>query len=79
MGWYGYGTGPGWAGFLAMIVTMVLFWGGLAALVVLVVRRVPVLRAHHRESAEEVLAQRLARGEIDEDEYTRLLAVLRQR
>jgi putative membrane protein len=79
MGWYGYGNGPGWVGFLAMVVAMVLFWVGLAALVVLVVRRIPVLRAHHRDSAEEVLAQRLARGEIDVDEYTRLLAVLRQR
>lgn len=33
-------------------------------------------RAHRPESAEEILADRLARGEIDVEEYNRLLAAI---
>lgn len=62
----------------AMTLMMLLFWGGLIALVVF------LARAGGRTSRdsqapttpEEVLAQRFARGEIDEDEFTRRRQVL---
>ncbi len=67
-----------WAGWLTMSVLMVLFWGVLGALVVALLRRsskrglpgaVP--------DPEDVLAQRYARGELDEVQYRRRLLALR--
>jgi putative membrane protein len=61
----------------AMTLMMLLFWGGLIALVVWLARvgggRNPrgVDETSLPETAEEVLAERFARGEIDEDEFTR--------
>lgn len=76
---YGHMSGWGW-GFMAF--GSVLFW------VLVVVGIIAVVRYLGRErdrsqpvgpTAEELLAQRFARGEIDEDEYQRCLEVLRQR
>lgn len=55
---------------LAMTFMMVLFWGGLIALAVWVVRS---LRGVHGgpSSAEARLAERFARGEIDADAFVR--------
>ena len=83
MYWWGPGM-SGW-GYALMSVSMVLFWG----LVILgdrcagevpgpllaVGRRAGVPRA----TAEQVLAERFARGEIDEQEYQSRLATLRGR
>lgn len=73
----GWGAG-GWFAMSVMMVMMVAFWGGLIALVVWGVRSAtprhegangpPVAPAR---SADEVLAERFARGEIDEEEFTR--------
>ncbi len=73
MPWY-YGPGAGWAMPLTMAVGMVVFWLGLAAVVVLVLRHNSTRR---HAGAEQVLAERLARGEIDKDEYIRLRDILR--
>lgn len=60
-----------------MILMMVLFWGPLLALVVWLVRglrtKLPRSSAEQGEplSADEVLAARFARGEIDDDELNR--------
>ena len=65
----------------AMSVTMLLFWGGLIALVVWLGRGSSE-NAQGAEEApppatpEEILAERFARGEIDEDEFTRRRQVL---
>jgi putative membrane protein len=79
-----YGHDPsGWQWFV-MSVGMILFWAALIAFGVLVFRALtrssaspataePPLRA----APEEVLAERFARGEIDEEEYRRRLTVLR--
>jgi putative membrane protein len=69
----------GWGGWL-MMVSMILFWaliviGGIAAARYFAGPR----GADARENrAEDTLAQRFAHGEIDEDEYRRRLAILRE-
>ena len=69
-------TGWGWG---AMTIGMVLFWGLLIALTVVLVRGLnrPADRAYGpRPSPQQLLAERFARGEIDEEEYGRRLATL---
>jgi putative membrane protein len=70
-------SGWGWA---AMSVTMVLIWGLIIAGAVLLIRALnrSTSGSARREPAtpKELLAERFARGEIDEEEYQRRLAVL---
>lgn len=73
MTWY-YGTPMGWGGFTMMTLTMLLFWGGVVALVVIVLRRLP-----HDGSATRILEQRLAKGEIDTEEFDRIRRTLDSR
>ncbi|HVU74565.1 MAG TPA: SHOCT domain-containing protein [Mycobacteriales bacterium] len=61
-----------------MSLMMVLFWGGVVALVVWLVRRSrtepTAAGSGSRPTStgpDEVLAERFARGEIDEDEFSR--------
>jgi putative membrane protein len=74
----------GWAGWALMTVGMVLFWALVITAVVLVVRHVAGARGSAAPPppgstrAEDVLAERFAAGEIDEDEYRRRLASLRE-
>ncbi|BAD60555.1 MULTISPECIES: SHOCT domain-containing protein [Nocardia] len=81
MFWYGDGM-SGW-GYGLMTVGMVLFWALVIVGVILTVRYLaqpsaPVGGAPIvRPSAEQVLAERFARGEIDADEYHQRLATLR--
>ncbi|WP_225920720.1 SHOCT domain-containing protein [Pseudonocardia oceani] len=60
---------------------MVFWWFAAAAVVVLLVVGASVAVAGRRDdevgSAHDVLAERFARGEIDEEEYRRRTAVLR--
>jgi len=83
MGWY-YGNGghmSGW-GWAAMTITSVLVLVLLGAIVLLLVRLGssgsadrPDLPAERR-LPEQILGERFARGEIDEEEYRRRLDVL---
>jgi len=86
MYWYGSGM-SGW-GYALMTVSMILFWGavifGIAALVRYFGRSgqppaapSPPQSAESPSSPERLLAERFARGEIDEEEYRQRLAVLR--
>jgi putative membrane protein len=80
MYWYGSGM-SGW-GYALMTISMVLFWGavifGIVALVRYAGRGEPQAGAAPQPPApERLLAERFARGEIDEDEYQRCLAALR--
>ncbi|MBW5480561.1 SHOCT domain-containing protein [Streptomyces bambusae] len=80
MFWYDHNLG-GW-GWFAMSVSMILFWALIITVAVLLFRTVnrPPHEHTHTPAAptpEQVLAHRLARGEIDEDEYQRRLAALR--
>ena len=81
---YGYdGGGWGMGGWIAMAVLMVLFWAGVVAVTVVVLRRThsdqvtPPMRPSHHE-AERILHERFARGEIDETEYNARHAALRR-
>jgi putative membrane protein len=71
-------TGWGWA---AMTISMILFWGLLILGGVLLVRTLnrpsSNPEAAPRPMPDQVLAERFARGEIDEEEYRRRLDALR--
>jgi putative membrane protein len=80
MNWYGNGMG-GW-GYALMTISVVLFWGAVIAGIVLLVRhfgrggqQTPTPPSQP-SSPEQLLAERFARGEIDEEEYQQRLAVL---
>ncbi|MFE9172176.1 SHOCT domain-containing protein [Streptomyces kebangsaanensis] len=83
MYWYPHGMN-GW-GWFAMGLGTLLFWALLIAVGVFLLRALQ--RGPERTQAhdggrpptpERLLAERFARGEIDEDEYRRRLDVLRQ-
>lgn len=68
----GWGVGA----WLMMTVVMIGFWGLIAWIVITAIRGRPSSEAPQR-SAEDILAARFARGEIDEHEYTQRLDTLR--
>ena len=73
MGWHDM-NGWNWA----WMTTMMLLFLGVVAAVVIVLARRPTTGAEPRQNtAEDTLRSRLARGEIDVDEYHRLLDTLR--
>jgi putative membrane protein len=78
----------GWGGWLLMSLSMVVFWGLVIGLLIAFLRTSGAsgqdesAEGHGRDgvsggSAEQILARRYARGEIDEAEYHRRLDVLR--
>jgi putative membrane protein len=80
-----YGGDWGWGGWVLMTVAMIVFWALLITAVVLLVRYVasPSRSGNANPGAtpagaEDVLAQRYARGEIDDDEYRRRLTLIRE-
>jgi putative membrane protein len=73
LAWFGGGWGGGpWIG-----IVWLLFWAALVVGAVYLLRRRPSHR-EPSESAAAALAERYARGEIDEDEYRKRLRVLRE-
>jgi putative membrane protein len=70
--------GDGW-GLLGALM-MLIFWGGLLAVVVFLVRGFGVRSSQREEKrrtdAREVLAERFARGEISEEEFEQRRRVL---
>ena len=68
-GWYG-----GWAG----IVWMALFWGAILGVIYVIARSVGGAGARHdrEQDAMGILAERFARGEISEEEYSERRRVL---
>lgn len=67
--------GWGWGGWLVMTLSMVAFWGLLVWTVLWVVRAGGP-RGAAGPGPERILAERFARGEIDEAEYRRRLDAL---
>ena len=68
-------TGWGWA---AMTLSMLVFWALLIAIAVVLVRTLGRPAEYRpRATPEAMLAERLARGDIDEEEYRRRLDALR--
>lgn len=76
------GNMGGW-GYALMVISFVLFWGAVIAGIVLLARALgPASQGRnnglHSRYAEDLLAERYARGEIDETEYIARLDVLRR-
>ena len=76
-----YGNGMGGWVMVLMTVTSLLFWGLVIAGVVLLVRNLgrggqATPPSGHRQVPEQILAERFARGEMNEEEYQRRLQVL---
>jgi putative membrane protein len=78
----------GWTAgsWILMTLTMLVFWGGLVLLVAWLVHSLrpgtgpaPASGAAMAQAADEVLAERFALGEIDEEEFTRRRAALHPR
>ncbi|WP_373291992.1 SHOCT domain-containing protein [Nocardia pneumoniae] len=81
MFWYSNGM-TGW-GYGLMTVSMVIFWalviGGIVALIRYTAapsQRQSTAPPQHGPTPQQVLADRYARGEIDEEEYIRRLTTL---
>jgi putative membrane protein len=68
-----WGVYDGWS-WLWMAAMMLLFWGGIAALAVFIVRAIAVPRS--RDDAMDVLRRRLANGEISQDEFEKTRKLL---
>ena len=75
MMWY-WGSGYGWGMQVFGAVMMLVFWGGFAALIVVLVRAVGRGRPTPADGAFETLRRRLAAGEITTEEYERIRKVL---
>lgn len=79
MGWYN--DGIGWGGWIAMTLMMVAFWGVVIFAVVAIFRGTTKGTGPAAPAASgdpmRVLDERLARGEIDGEEYHARQAILR--
>lgn len=70
----GYGYGGGWGMWLMMFLVMIVFWGGLAWVIVSAIRHsgghhAATDRAPGQKDALQILEERLAHGDIDVEEY----------
>lgn len=79
MFWYGHGTGA----WLAMTIAMIAFWVLVIAALVWLIHT--IANPTHQggdgnpwPGPQQLLAERLARGEIDEAEYRNRLAILQR-
>ncbi|MGW6442685.1 SHOCT domain-containing protein [Lentzea sp. NPDC055074] len=77
MMWYYGGAPMSWGGIVMMSLGMIIFWSTLAVAGVLVLRR--TAEAGRRGSALRILEERLARGEIDTEEFDRVRKTLSTR
>ncbi|MFE1788707.1 SHOCT domain-containing protein [Streptomyces sp. NPDC059525] len=79
MFWFDHNV-SGW-GWFAMSASMILFWALIITVAVLLVRALNRTPEHTDVQAgppaEQLLAERFARGDIDEEDYQRRLAALR--
>jgi putative membrane protein len=74
MSGFGMMAGMGWLG----ILTMLLFWVGVLALVIWGVSNLsPTPRLATESDAVEIVRQRFARGEISREEYLQAVETLR--
>jgi putative membrane protein len=77
---YGYGDHMSGWGYALMTISTVVFWGLVITGIVLLIRRFgrgTNQLEQGRPTPEQLLAERFARGEINEDEYLSRLEVVR--
>lgn len=74
--WWYQGDGS-WGAWLLVTLAMVTFWGLAFWAVATAVRTGARGAAAREDTPEQILAERFARGEIDEDDYRRRLEALR--
>jgi putative membrane protein len=81
---HGYGNGIGGWGYALTTIGMILFWGAVIYGIVVLIRHTRRDGPQGRDPAgppapepERLLAERFARGEIDESEYHQRLTSLR--
>jgi putative membrane protein len=67
----------GWGAWLAMTAGMLAFWGLVIWAILALVRSSTSDVSRRAATPEQILAERFARGEIDEDDYRRRLTALR--
>lgn len=77
MMWWGAGSGS-WGDWLLTALMMLIFWGGVIAVVVLAIRGFGRPSEPGRKDAESILEERFARGEIDAEELESRRKVLRE-
>ena len=75
MMWF-WGTGGAWWMWMVGVLMMLLFWGGIAALLVVLIRGLSGSGHAHPDSAMDTLRRRLAAGEITEEEFERIRKVI---
>lgn len=83
---HGYGSwGWGWGSWIMTAIVFTLFFALVITAIVAAVRYLSGPRhggAHYgpppRRNADDILAERFARGEIDDEEYRRRVALLRE-
>jgi putative membrane protein len=71
-----------WWGYLVMSLSMIVFWGLVIGGIVALVRYLgrapePFQMPPVQPTPEQILGERFARGELDEEEYARRLDALR--
>ena len=91
-GYWNDGMGNGNWGWVAMMIMMVAFWGGLIWIGVTLLKRNHTPQIHSpqihspgalpvavppKSTPQEILAERLARGEIEPDDYRQRIEALR--
>jgi Predicted membrane protein (DUF2078). len=69
----------GWGGWIVMLVSMTIFWGGLIVLVVWAVKQFAPGPGRQRTDPEAILEERFARGEIGREELEEGRRALRAR
>lgn len=71
----------GWDDWFAMTIMMIVFWGGLIGVGILLVRVTSGRHTHLQpdRSALDIARERLARGEISDDEFQRITTALARR
>ena len=74
--WWNHGD-LAWGDWLFMAASMLAFWGLIAWAIIALTRTGGERNPHPEPTPEQILATRLANGEIDESGYSRALATLR--
>ena len=74
------GGGIGWGGWIVMVAMMAVFWGAVAWVIVTLIRHSGQRTGQPSpdgSDALQILDQRFARGEINDEEYQRRRTTLR--